>query len=129
MSSKVVIIEDEVLLALDIERVLEDGGYEVVGIAADRHEALVLGATADLALVDLNLRDGLTGPQTARDLAERFGTRIVYVTANPAQIKTPAPTAVGVMSKPFCDQALLDAAGYALGKVERADIPGFARLN
>jgi CheY-like chemotaxis protein len=126
MPAKVVIIEDEVLLALDIERVLEDGGFTVIGIAADREEALELAAEAELALVDLNLRDGLTGPDTAAELAQRYGTRILYVTANPAQIRPRAETAAGVVVKPFSDRTLLEAALYSSGRLEtKPSVPGF----
>lgn len=128
MSAKVIIIEDEALLALDIERILSEGGFEVVGIAADREEALALGAEASLALVDLNLRDGLTGPDTANELARRHGTRILYVTANPSQIRPRAETAAGVVVKPFRDETLLEAARVSAGLAPppRMPIPGFA---
>lgn len=113
MPPKILIVEDEFLLALDLERVLADAGFNVIGMAADAKEALALGAQACLALVDLNLRDGLTGPHVAQELAHRHGIPIIYVTANPAQIGQPAPTAVGVVAKPFSDRAILAAVQYA----------------
>lgn len=109
----VLIIEDEIMVALDIERVLSDAGYKVVAIAADRDEALKAADKADLAFVDLNLRDGPTGPHIARDLADNYGTRVVYVTANPAQIEPRAKTAIGFVRKPFSDAAILAAAALA----------------
>jgi len=127
MPAKVVIIEDEVLLAMDIERVLEDAGFTVVGIAADRDEALELAPSAELALVDINLRDGLTGPGTAEELARRYGTRILYVTANPEQIVPRAKTAAGVVVKPFSDETLRQAALYSTGDMQsRPRVPGFS---
>jgi len=110
----VLIVEDEILIALEIERILQDAGYEIVAIAPDRPSALSAGPAVRVAFVDLNLRDGPTGPDTARELAERFGVRIVYVTANPAQIGKEAPTAVGCVRKPFTDEAILAAAERAL---------------
>ena len=71
-----------------------------------------------VALVDLNLRDGLTGPSIARKLSEFFGTKIVYVTANPGQIGEPAPTAIGVVQKPFSQAAILAAIALAMGGTE-----------
>jgi hypothetical protein len=47
-------------------------------------------------------------------LSERFGTRIIYVTANPAQVGPPALTALGVVAKPFSRQAIEAAVAYAL---------------
>ncbi|PZN96765.1 MAG: response regulator [Alphaproteobacteria bacterium] len=116
----ILIVEDEIFVALDIERVLADAGYTVAAIAADRTEALAAAAHAELAFVDLNLRDGPTGPQLARDLA-RHGLKIIYVTANPAQIAPPADTAIGYIRKPFRDETILNAAAAALAGVAPAD--------
>jgi CheY-like chemotaxis protein len=109
----VLIIEDEIFIAMEIERILQDAGYHVVAIAADQPEALSAAGGAELAFVDLNLRDGATGPDIARTLASQFGIRIVYVTANPAQIGVPAATAIGCIRKPFTEDAILAAAAIA----------------
>jgi CheY-like chemotaxis protein len=109
----VLIVEDEILVAMDLERILQDAGYRVAAIAADQEEAMSAGPQADLAFVDINLRDGPTGPGIARDLAERFGVHIVYVTANPAQIGEPATKAVGCIRKPFSESAILAAVASA----------------
>ncbi|WP_185999990.1 MULTISPECIES: response regulator [Novosphingobium] len=111
----VLIVEDEIFIAMEIERILEEAGYSVIAIAADRQEALRAGDKADLALIDLNLRDGPTGPVIARELAEQYGVRVVYVTANPAQIGNPASTALACIRKPFTDDAILTAVAVAAG--------------
>ncbi len=113
MTKTILIVEDEILVALDIERILLDAGFEVSAIAADREAALRLGKTADIAFVDINLRDGQTGPSIACDLAERYGTKVFYVTANPAQIVPVANCAVGYIQKPFSDGAIRAAAQLA----------------
>lgn len=113
-AGKVLIVEDEFLVALQLEDILADGGHAVVGTVPDMASLGSLGDVPDVALVDLNLRDGLTGPAIARDLSGRYGARVIYVTANPGQIDTPAPTAVGVVQKPFTRQAILAAISYAL---------------
>lgn len=112
----VLIVEDEIFIAMEIERILEEAGYSVVGIAADQPEALSVGSNAQLAFVDVNLRDGPTGPQIARELAHRYGVRVVYVTANPAQIGEPVPQAIGCIRKPFTPEAILAAAALAAGE-------------
>jgi len=109
----VLIVEDEIFIAMEIERILSEAGYDVVDIAADRSRALSAAANAELAFVDLNLRDGQTGPELAHELAARHGLRIVYVTANPTQIGEPAPTAIGCIRKPFTERAILAAAAMA----------------
>lgn len=111
----VLIVEDEIFVAMDIERILSDAGYNVIGIAADRAEALAAAQHAELAFVDLNLRDGPTGPNIALDLSQKHGLQIVYVTANPSQIEIVAPTAVACIPKPFDENALLAAAARAAG--------------
>jgi CheY-like chemotaxis protein len=111
---KVLIVEDEFLVALQLEDILADGGHAVVGTVPDHASLQILGEAPDVALVDLNLRDGLTGPAIARDLASRYGSQVIYVTANPGQIDAPAPTAIGIVQKPFTRQAILAAISYAL---------------
>lgn len=103
------IVEDEVLTAMHLEAVLEDLGVESVGIAPDLPNAVALAATVpDLALVDLNLRDGFTGPKIAEHLAER-GIAILFVTANPGQLGDHRALAVDVLNKPFVEDELAGA--------------------
>lgn len=111
----VLIVEDEIFVALDIERVLSECGYAIGGIAMDRQEALTQAEGCTLALVDINLRDGRTGPQIAGDLYEKFGIRSVFVTANPAQIGTPPTGALGYVCKPFNGTMLRAAIEWAMG--------------
>lgn len=112
--AKILIVEDEFLVALQLEDILLDNGYAVLGTVPDTAALAKVGEAPDVALVDLNLRDGLTGPAIARALAGRFGSRVIYVTANPAQIDMPAETAVGVVQKPFSPRAILAAVTYAV---------------
>lgn len=111
---KILIVEDEFLVALQLEDILADGGHAVVGTVPDMASLEMLGDAPDVALVDLNLRDGLTGPAIARQLAVTFGSRVIYVTANPTQIDAPAPTTVGVVQKPFTSHSILAAIAYAM---------------
>jgi two-component system, response regulator PdtaR len=84
---RAIVVEDEFLAAVHAEAVLERLGVEVVGTAEDSAGAGRFSAEhAQLALVDLNLRDGFTGPQVARRLANQ-GIQVVFVTANPAQLE------------------------------------------
>jgi CheY-like chemotaxis protein len=120
---KVLIVEDEFLVALQLEDILADGGYAVVGTVPDMAALGRLGVAPDVALVDLNLRDGLTGPAIARDLSGRYGARVIYVTANPGQIDVPADTAIGIVQKPFTRQAILAAISYAFAGCPDTDRP------
>ena len=113
--SGVLIVEDEFLVALDLEDIILQAGHNIVGVIADRRGIDAIGAPPTVALVDLNLRDGPTGPEIARQLAERHGTRIIFVTANPDQIEQPPVTALGYIRKPFNPAVIVAALSLALG--------------
>lgn len=112
--AKVLIVEDEFLLALQLEDIISDGGHMVVGTLPDSMSLCALAEVPDVALVDLNLRDGLTGPDVARKLAGEFGAVVIFVTATPNQIERPPATAIGFVQKPFSRQTILAAIAYAL---------------
>lgn len=113
MPAKVLIVEDEFLIALQLEDIVTAAGHSVVGVMADKASISALDEPPHVALVDLNLRDGPSGVAIAAELASRYGTAIVYVTANPDQIKSPADTAIGVVPKPFSSQSILSMIALA----------------
>ena len=115
MSKTALIVEDEIFVALDLERILEDAGYTVKAIAADRQGAMEAAGGCAFAFVDVNLRDGSTGPSIARAMAHEHGVRVVFVTANPAQIDQPIP-ALGYVRKPFSEASIIAAAALASGR-------------
>ena len=126
MPANILIVEDEMLVAIEMEAILEDLGHHPIGIAADLAAAeTYAGAQIDLALVDLNLRDGLTGPQIGRMLCDK-GTKVVFVTANPRLLGDGIAGAVGVITKPTDEDTLRQAVDYALGTV--AQPPAALRL-
>ncbi|KQS03244.1 transcriptional regulator [Sphingomonas sp. Leaf357] len=112
MTATALIVEDEIFVALDLERILTDAGYKVKAIAADRSTALQEAGECNFALVDINLRDGPTGPDLARTLAQEYGLKVVFVTANPGQIGDPG-SALAYVRKPFSEAAILAAAALA----------------
>lgn len=111
---KALIVEDEIFVALDLERILSDAGYLVVAIVADLKSALEVADQCEIAFVDVNLRDGASGPTIARAMTRDHGVKVVFVTANPAQIDG-AP-AVGFVRKPFSERAIRAAARVAAGE-------------
>ncbi len=109
---RVLIVEDEILVAMEFEETLTELGHDVVGIAADRPTALALAAQGvDVALVDINLRDGETGIDIGRMIAKDVA--VVFVTANAGLLGDQAPGAIGVLPKPASRQALAGAVDYA----------------
>lgn len=118
---RVLIVEDEIFVALELESLLEELGHQVVGIAADSRSALELaGRSADIAMVDLNLRDGPTGASLGKRLAEEFGIKVVFQTANPTQLGTGVPGTIGVLSKPYDADLLEDAMEFISGGLPEA---------
>ena len=129
MSPTALIVEDEIFVALDLERILTEAGYKVTAIAADRASALAAGTQAEFAFVDINLRDGPTGPDIAATLAREHGVKVVFVTANPGQIGLPCE-ALGYVRKPFTERAILAAAALAAGRdCQHAANDDLVRLN
>src|SRR6478735_7558760 len=61
MSFNVLIVEDQPLVALNLQDTIEELGHRPVGIASNMYQALMLATDADMALVDVNLEDGPTG--------------------------------------------------------------------
>ena len=107
MQTKVLIVEDEFIVALHLKHLLTELGFETIGIAPDEKAALAFGEQhPDIALVDINLRDGATGPNIGTALARKFGASVLFVTANPRQLNNIVSGAVGVMSKPFNDNEI-----------------------
>ena len=106
MSYRILVVEDEIFVAAEIEQVIAELGHEPVGIAADRRTALSLAPDTDIALVDLNLQDGPTGIAIGRILAQTHGVTVLFMTANPAQLGDGIPGTLGVLPKPVTDREL-----------------------
>ena len=114
MSARILIVEDEMLVALDLESALLEFGYDVVGIAPDLATAQgYFGEAIDLALVDLNLRDGLTGPEIGKTLGAH-GVTVLFVTANPRLLRGDIAGAIGVITKPTDEEMVRSCVAYAL---------------
>lgn len=112
---RVLIVEDEALLAMDIEALVEDAGHTVVGEAASLHEveALSIEAAPDLAFVDLQLAHNTNGLDTARLIHARWAqAAVIFVTANPKKIPDDFAGAHGVIPKPFSRAGLTAALRY-----------------
>lgn len=114
MTQKILIVEDEALVAWNMKDILENDGLSCVDIAPDLASAeSYFDAEIDLALVDLNLRDGLTGPEIGARLSSG-GTPVIFITANPAQLGDGVAGTIGVLTKPTDDATLLAAVNFAL---------------
>lgn len=129
MNTRILIIEDEFLVALDMQVGLEDAGHAVVGVGDDWKSAMHLAELLpDVALVDINLCDGATGPSIGAWLGQEIGCTVIFVTANPRQIDIPIPGALGVMIKPVDSRQVVEAVDFAVaarsGRKTPAPPPG-----
>jgi len=114
---RILIVEDDPVIALDLTDSLERGGHEVVGPAASAAEAVALceAERPKLALVDINLRDGDNGVILARGLVARWGLTVIFVSAQREQARRARDIAFGYIGKAF-------EAGTALRSVEAARV-------
>lgn len=114
MNQQVLIVEDEFLIALDIAETIENMGLKVAGFANARKHALELASRADIAVIDVNLADGRTGPDIGRELAERYGVTVLFMTGNPEDIENGEDGFVGVLTKPVAPRVLEQSIDYAI---------------
>ena len=115
MTADILIVEDEILIASELEAILEDLGHNPVGIAADSKSALALAALKpNLALVDLNLRDGETGAKLGETLSRQYNIPVLFVTANPRLLGPGIAGTIGVLTKPYDAKVIADAVDYTL---------------
>lgn len=121
MTCNILIVEDEIFVAAEIEHVIAEMGHRPVGIAADQRTALGYAGDADVALVDLNLQDGPTGLSIGRILAQTHGVTVLFMTANPSQLGDGIPGTLGVLPKPVTDKELKQAVEYAVARHRDAE--------
>lgn len=110
----ILITEDEPILADELETIVKDLGHQVVGIASTLRGAMLMAAESpcDLALVDLHLRDGTTGPDVARHLAQNRRAAVIFTTSNPGGLPEDLASACGVLTKPLSEQSVKSAISF-----------------
>ena len=119
LSATVMIIEDEPLIAMDLETIVEDLGHQVVGVAGTRRQAVALAAEREpeLIVADIQLADGSSGIEAVNDIVGRRGKPVVFVTAHPGIYLSTAqnrPEPVFLLSKPFNPDLVRAAVSQAL---------------
>jgi DNA-binding response OmpR family regulator len=124
MTARILIIEDEALVAMELRFVLEDLGHEVVATVADAATArgIVRETDVDLALVDIHLSDGPTGVALGRELGQEQGVSVLFMTANPGMVRDGVAGTIGVLSKPTDERAVQKAVDYALRRRSGAPV-------
>ena len=121
---RVLIVEDEWLVAMEIEAAMLDAGYTVVGIAASAKEAISLAeeTSPHVATMDVRLNGRRDGVDTALELRKRFGLRCLFVSAfSDAELKSRAEAAnpLGWLQKPIAATDVVLALREAVRRLER----------
>ena len=121
----ILIVEDEPIVAKDLQMTLRDVGFDAFAIAHSSHEAIKCASERcpDLVLMDIRIRGNLDGIQTAEILRQRFGVSVVYLTAHAddATIERASTTdPYGYLLKPIKAEELRSAVNIAVRRI-RAD--------
>ncbi len=117
VQSTVLIIEDEPLIAIDLESVVTSIGHRVLAIARTRQEAVVAFKKhkPGLVLADIQLADGSSGLDAVNEILGSTEVPVIFITAYPEQLltgKRPEPTFL--ISKPFRQETLQAVISQAL---------------
>jgi two-component system, response regulator PdtaR len=107
---RILIVEDEVLIAWMLADCLEGAGHEVLGPAGTMADALALceaAAAPGLAVLDINLRDGSNGVDLARALFARWGVRSIFASGQVEEARRARGAALGCIRKPYAPQTVL----------------------
>jgi PAS domain S-box-containing protein len=125
MKGKILVVEDEPIVALDLQQEVEQLGLSVVGQAESADEALMAAEESrpDLALMDVRIVGSMDGIQTARLLREAYGIPVIFLTSysDESTIKRAArEMPYGYLTKPFQRRELKAAleVGLHRGKME-----------
>jgi PAS domain S-box-containing protein len=119
--ARILVVEDESLIAEDIQERLKSSGYEVPAVAHSGEEALqkAAGTRLDLVLMDIRLRGGMDGVETARLLRERHNLPVIYLTGeadDTTLLRAKVTEPLGYLLKPIDEKRLYSTIEIALYK-------------
>jgi len=117
VATDVLIIEDEPIIALDIETMVEELGHRVTGVARTHREAIALVAKKrpGLVLADIQLADGSSGLEAVNEILEAIEVPVIFITAYPERLLTgDRPEPAFLITKPFQPEAVKAAISQAL---------------
>lgn len=115
--ARVLIIEDEPIIAMDIETIVRDLGHEVTGVAVTRDEAVALAMEdrPGLVLADIQLADDSSGIDAVKDILAKFQVPVIFITAFPERLLTgERPEPIFLITKPFQRSTVKAAISQAL---------------
>lgn len=104
VATDVLIIEDEPIIAMDLEDIISSLGHRLIGVARTETEALEVAAARQpkLILADIQLADGSSGLEAVAKLLKRFEAPVIFITAFPERLLTgQRPEPAFLLTKPF----------------------------
>lgn len=117
LASKVLIIEDEPLIALDLESIVVKLGHQVVATAQSRDAAVAQARLhrPGIVLADINLGEGGSGIDAVSEILKSFDIPIIFITAYPEKLLTgERPEPIYLISKPFQPETVQATVSLAL---------------
>ncbi len=118
VTGKVLVIEDEAIIAMDLDAIVSGMGHEVTGIARTRDGALGLGQETppDLILADIQLADRSSGIDAVNDLLAVLGdVPVIFITAFPERLLTgERPEPAFLIAKPYTEEQVRAAVSQAM---------------
>jgi DNA-directed RNA polymerase specialized sigma24 family protein/CheY-like chemotaxis protein len=117
VATSVLIIEDEPIIALDIESMVRDLGHEVTGVARTHREAvaMVKARPPGLVLADIQLADGSSGLEAVNEILTTINTPVIFITAFPERLLTgEKPEPAFLVTKPFRPETVKATISQAL---------------
>ena len=117
LASRVLIIEDEPIIALDLENLVTELGHKVVAVAATKDDAVAKAKSErpGLVLADINLGEGGSGIDAVSEILASFDIPVIFITAYPEKLLTgERPEPSYLIAKPFLPETVQATVGQAL---------------
>ena len=118
LTGRVMVIEDEAIIALDLQSIVAEMGHKITGVAATHSSAVDLFAKErpDLILSDIQLADGSSGIDAVNDILKTAGDiPVIFITAFPERLLTgERPEPAFVITKPYSEEQVRSAVSQAM---------------
>lgn len=118
VTGRVMVIEDEAIIAMDITAIVSDIGHSITGVARTRADAVALAAKEkpDLILADIQLADNSSGIDAVKDILAKLGDiPVIFITAFPERLLTgDKPEPAFLITKPFSEEQVRSAVSQAM---------------
>lgn len=114
---RVMVIEDEAIIAMDISAIVETLGHKVTGVARTHREALALAEKSppDLILADIQLADNSSGIEAVNEILPKVNVPVIFITAFPERLLTgERPEPAFLINKPYTEEQLRSAISQAM---------------